>query len=418
MAYMVFFLSFQAGAVINNTYNNRADTFKRTVRRGTIYDAYGNVLARTDVYDDGTEERIYPYGSTFAQVIGFEANGGLGLESSYNYYLLASHVNMFEKISNEFNGVKNPGDSMYTTLRADLQGYISDLMGNVPGGCIALNPETGEIYADVSKPDFDPNRIEENWEAIIADVEGSPLLNRVTQGQYTPGSTFKLFTILEYIRENPNFRDYTYQCEGTIYGENYKINCFDGEVHGHEDLRTAFAVSCNCAFAHMGLLLDRDLFMENNQKLLFNSKIDIEQVIGQLQRDIEEQKNGIKRFEDEQEEKSIISYQELFEQTQKEISNQEVNAEPINKKIENIENEQPIKKFRNSEFISPIFGRVDNDIKYPTIPSFREKEEEEKPQPIETIEIEKTIDLKPLQEEIKKNEEFLNMLKEFRKNLE
>jgi len=149
-----------------------------------------------------------------------------------------------------------------------------------------------------------------------------------------------------------------------------------------------------------------------------NSKIDIEQVIGQLQRDIEEQKNGIKRFEDEQEEKSIISYQELFEQTQKEISNQEVKAEPINNKIENIENEQPIKKFRNSEFISPIFGRVDNDIKYPTIPSFREKEEEEKPQPIETIEIEKTIDLKPLQEEIKKNEEFLNMLKEFRKNLE
>lgn len=149
-----------------------------------------------------------------------------------------------------------------------------------------------------------------------------------------------------------------------------------------------------------------------------NSKIDIEQVISQLQRDIEEQKNGIKRFEDEQEEKSIISYQELFEQTQKEISNQEVKAEPINNKIENIENEQPIKKFRNSEFISPIFGRVDNDIKYPTIPSFREKEEEEKPQPIETIEIEKTIDLKPLQEEIKKNEEFLNMLKEFRKNLE
>lgn len=104
-----------------------------------------------------------------------------------------------------------------------------------------------------------------------------------------------------------------------------------------------------------------------------NSKIDIEQVISQLQRDIEEQKNGIKRFEDEQEEKSIISYQELFEQTQKEISNQEVKAEPINNKIENIENEQPIKKFRNSEFISPIFGRVDNDIKYPTIPSFRKR---------------------------------------------
>lgn len=276
MAYLVFFLTFQSGAVINNTYNKRSDTFKKTVRRGAIYDADGNVLARTDTLEDGTEVRVYPYGNAFAQVVGFEANGGLGLESSYNYYLLSSHSNMFEKISNEFNGVKNPGDSLVTTLRADLQTYISDLFGQTMGGAILMNPYTGEIYADVSKPDFNPNTIEQDWESIIADEEGSPLLNRVTQGKYTPGSTFKMFTALEYMRENPNFRDYVYNCEGAIYGDGFEIRCFDGEIHGTEDLEHAMAYSCNCAFADIARYLDRSLFMKNNEKLLFNSPIDID----------------------------------------------------------------------------------------------------------------------------------------------
>lgn len=289
MVFMGYFISFRSSAVINNTYNKRAETFKRRVLRGNIYDRNGNVLARTDTYEDGTEERVYPYGNTFAQVVGFEANGGLGLESSYNYYLLTSHANMFEKISNEFNGEKNAGDSIYTTLQGDLQAYISELMGDTMGGVIAMNPETGEIYADVSKPDFDPNQIEAIWDDIITDEEGSPLLNRVTQGKYTPGSTFKMFTLLEYMREDPNYRDYTYNCEGTIYGENYQINCYDGEVHGYEDLRTAFAYSCNCAFANLGLRLNRQSFMENNTRMLFNSPIDIDIAYNQTKFDVSDE---------------------------------------------------------------------------------------------------------------------------------
>lgn len=276
MVYIGFFLAFRAETVVNNTYNKRSDTFKRTVRRGTIYDAFGNVLAETGVDGNGVEYRYYPYGNAFAQCVGFETNGGLGLESSYNYYLLASHVNMFEKIANEFNGTKNQGDALHTTLRADLQQFISDLMGDTMGGAIAINPATGEIYADVSKPDFDPNTIAENWEAVSTDEEGSPMLNRPTQGKYTPGSTFKIFTLLEYMRENPNFRDYMYQCEGRIQGDGYVISCFDGEVHGLENLETAFSLSCNCAFANTALALNRTAFQKNNEALLFNSDMDID----------------------------------------------------------------------------------------------------------------------------------------------
>ena len=54
----------------------------------------------------------------------------------------------------------------------------------------------------VSKPDFDPNEIGEVWDRLVEDKESGVLLNRVTQGMYPPGSTFKIITALEFIREN------------------------------------------------------------------------------------------------------------------------------------------------------------------------------------------------------------------------
>ncbi len=275
IVYICIFLTFDASSVINNRYNKRSDSFKKTVERGTIFSSDGTALAYSE-REDGEEVRIYPFGRAFAHVVGFEANGGLGLESSYNYYLLTSHTNMLDKISNEFKGEKNPGDDMYTTLDKDLQLYISDLLDGLKASAICLNPTNGQIKAMVSKDDFDPNYIEENWEDIIADEENSPLVNRVTQGQYTPGSTFKIFTLLEYMRENPEYNNFEYNCTSTLEKDDYSIACHDYTEHGLQNLEEAFANSCNCAFATIGTQLDLDRFYANNSKLLFNSNIDID----------------------------------------------------------------------------------------------------------------------------------------------
>ena len=72
-----------------------------------------------------------------------------------------------------------------------------------------LEPSTGKVLAMVSKPDFDPNTIEQDWDALINDDSNSSLFNRALQGQYPPGSTFKILTTLEYIREHPD--SYTYR---------------------------------------------------------------------------------------------------------------------------------------------------------------------------------------------------------------
>ncbi|MBO4834959.1 MAG: penicillin-binding protein 2 [Lachnospiraceae bacterium] len=275
IVYLCFFLTFRSSAVINNRYNKRSDSFKKVIERGTIYSSDGTPLAYSQ--KNGEDEvRIYPYGNAFAQVIGYEANGGLGLESSYNYYLLTSHTNMFEKISNEFKGEKNPGDSIHTTLDVDLQVYVSDLLSGLKASAICIDPQTGHILADVSKPDFDPNQIEVIWEDIIEDEENSPLVNRVTQGQYTPGSTFKIFTLLEFIRENNDYDSFQYDCSGTLEGDGYSMSCIDQTAHGIENLTDAFAWSCNLAFANIGLKLNLSRFQSNNEDLLFNTELPID----------------------------------------------------------------------------------------------------------------------------------------------
>ena len=83
------------------------------------------------------------------------------------------------------------GDTVVTTLDADLQKAAYQALGEKKGAVVVMEPKTGKILAMVSKPDFDPNTVESSWNALSTD-ENSVLLNRATQGQYAPGSTFKL----------------------------------------------------------------------------------------------------------------------------------------------------------------------------------------------------------------------------------
>ena len=162
--------------------------------RGEIHSADGEVLARTDVYEGGTEVRVYPYQNIFSHVVGYDTHGKSGLESDANFSLLTSHEFFLDQMKNEFRGEKNMGDTVVTTLDAGLQVVAYNALGDRKGAVLAIEPSTGKILVMVSKPDFDPNTLSENWDALISDGTNSSLLNRVTMGQYPPGSTFKIVT--------------------------------------------------------------------------------------------------------------------------------------------------------------------------------------------------------------------------------
>lgn len=262
--------------LINNSYNGRQEIFAAQNTRGSIFAAGGQVLAETQTDADGNERRVYPYDNLFAHAVGYATNGRFGVEAAANYYLINSNAKLSDKVASDVAGSKYPGDSVVTTLDVGLQEVAAKSLGVYKGAIIVSDPSTGRILAMVSKPDFNPNEIDTLWDGLIQDKESTVLLNRVTQGLYPPGSTFKIVTALEYIRENPDsYGQYSYQCNGRYSSGQDTINCYHGSVHGHEDFTRSFAKSCNASFANIGMTLDRTRWGQTLDGLLFNQELPV-----------------------------------------------------------------------------------------------------------------------------------------------
>lgn len=275
IGYFGYFLQVRGETVINNSYNARLDRFSDRIIRGELLSHDGQILARTEADEDGSERRVYPYGPLFAHSVGYSDHGKTGLEALANFYLLSSHMNLIEQTVNEFSGVKNIGDNVITTLDVDLQQTASDALGGRRGAVIVMEPDTGKILAMISRPEYDPNTLGADWDFLISgENTEAQLLNRATQGLYPPGSTFKILTILEYIREHPDtWREYTFDCDGIYECGDYTISCYHGNVHGHQTLEQAFANSCNGAFAALGQELDAGAMHDLAEQLLFNQEL-------------------------------------------------------------------------------------------------------------------------------------------------
>lgn len=272
MGYIVYFNAVKSKEIINSPYNVRLDSMADRVVRGKILDNAGNILAETIVSEDGTETRNYPYGEIFAHVVGYDSLGKSGLESTENFDLLTSNAFFLERLVKEVREEKNIGDNVVTTLDSVLQKTAYNALGSYKGAVLVMEASTGKVLAMVSKPTFNPNSIEEDWEWLTTD-ENSTLLNRAMQGAYAPGSIFKVITTLEYMRENAAYQDYSYYCEGEITEGDTTIHCANNRVHEEEDLALSLANSCNASYSNIGLKLKLTRFQETAKGLLFNSKL-------------------------------------------------------------------------------------------------------------------------------------------------
>lgn len=154
-------------------------------------------------------------------------------------------------------------------------------------------------------------------------------------------------------------------------------------------------------------------------------KANLEEVLEKMQADLDKKEDVVAIFEQEQEEKAIISYQELLKSKNKNTTGANKELLSVIEQIESgntnsfEESEEPIdsffestpKKFKTTDFISPVYGKQNSDIKYPKIPNFSEQKRED------SIELEKKLDVFE-EVESNHNDAFLNALKEFRSHLE
>lgn len=273
IVYLAVFQVFKSESVISNSRNPRLDLYEERVIRGDILSSDGVVLAESTVNEDGSQSRSYPCGRMFAHAVGYVNNGKGGLESDYNFSLLRSHSFFLTQLMNDLTDQKSQGDSVVTTLNYEVQEAAYNALGSSDGAVVVLEPASGKVLAMVSKPDYDPNTLAENWDSIVNDDSSTVLLNRATSGLYPPGSTFKIFTALEYIHENPDYENYSFDCEGELTVDGNQIHCYHNAVHGQQNLIQSFANSCNTSFANIGLTLDISRFTDLLETMMFNKSL-------------------------------------------------------------------------------------------------------------------------------------------------
>ena len=232
--------------------------------------------------------RVYSDGRTYAPATGYySVYGATGIEKTENDLLSGSDDRLFvDRLTTLFSGQQQQGGTVVLSLNADAQRAAFDGLDGQEGAVVALDPQTGAILAMASSPSFDPNElashdptvVSENYDKLRKDPR-DPLLNRSIQQVYPPGSLFKVIVSAAALSSG----DYTPKTEipgpaaldlpetsATI--NNYdNLPCLGGTV----TLTEALAISCNTAFARVGLDLGDAALRDQAEKFGFNQPLNI-----------------------------------------------------------------------------------------------------------------------------------------------
>jgi len=148
-----------------------------------------------------------------------------------------------------------PGKALNLSIDSELQALIEDLFRGKKGAAICMMPQSGEVLAFVSAPDYDLNSFAgpvpiELWERWNTDPE-RPLLNRGIQGLYPPGSTFKLIGAALAKEESIVDKNWTVSCNGVYHLGDRDFHCWNNAGHGIVNMDKAIFQSCNIYFYHL-----------------------------------------------------------------------------------------------------------------------------------------------------------------------
>jgi peptidoglycan glycosyltransferase len=238
----------------------RLDADSRNPRRADIASGRGTIVAR-----DGTPlaitrngKRVYPLGSITAHVIGYASPryGTAGLEDAFDRALTpATTAGGWNEISSLLSGGRSApqGAEIVTTLDLGVQRALAAALGRrARAAGVVMDPRSGAVIALAAMPVFDPNTLDRNWKALVAD-SASPLLDRSTSGLYPPGSTFKIVTAGDALDAGLITPATTFVDTGGLTVGNFVVRNDQSEVTGTQNLTGAFALSSNVDFATIAL---------------------------------------------------------------------------------------------------------------------------------------------------------------------
>jgi penicillin-binding protein 2 len=176
------------------------------------------------------------------------------------------------------------GKNIRTSIDIDLQQAAEAAMKDGEGkdrtgAAVVLDVRTGEVLALVSKPNYDLNQFVPRLshdEAKAIEQSGG-WLNRAIQGQYPPGSTFKIITAIAGLRSGAiDATESRSLCPGFFMVGNRRFPCWNHNGHGERDVRGAIRDSCNVFFYKYGLEIGPDLIANEAKRFGYNHPTGIE----------------------------------------------------------------------------------------------------------------------------------------------
>lgn len=262
---------------------------RRSLPRGSIFDATGSLLASSQVVD-GLSRRTYT-DPAFTHLLGYASFrfGTTGLERAWEDVLVGrTDPNPIRDIVNDILDRRPQPRDLTLTVDRRLQDFAAQQLGSDAGAVVALDPQTGAVLAMTSVPTFDatpisgdPDTAQGPMDALREDP-AEPLLARDRQGRYVPGSILKVLTAAAAldsgtITPSTTFEDQPRQEREGMVVDGFPIREHDlgGIEPGLWDLSPALQVSSNVFFAHVGLEMGGDTFLEYARRFGFCEPLEI-----------------------------------------------------------------------------------------------------------------------------------------------
>lgn len=252
-----------------------------TLREAALIESHRLDLPGVMIQADS--RRNYTVGATAAHVIGYVGEvssdqlektesedlhqgslvGQYGVEKAYDRFLrgkAGQKVIEVDALGHEKRTVTvqkpEAGNDLYVTIDLRLQRLAEQLLGEEAGAIVAIDPTTGEVLALASHPTFDPNLLSreltaKQWDAVVQN-EARPMTNRATQGQYPPGSTFKIVMAAAALESNTVSPSTKIRCVGGFQFGNRLFKDWKAGGHGMMDITQALVDSCDVFFYTVG----------------------------------------------------------------------------------------------------------------------------------------------------------------------
>jgi penicillin-binding protein 2 len=306
-----------------NDINNAIRRYRRAPTRPTVVlpDATIDIVSVLEEHRldfprliiQSVPKRYYPDGPVVASFVGYTGEitesdlndpkyasykpgqqiGKAGLEKQYEAILHGKEGVRFDEVDARGRPVRGEGPRpdlnpegakpLYTNIDLDLQKFTVGIFADsLQGGAIAIDPTTGEVLALYSAPSWDPNKFTggipvEYYKSLLEDKR-RPLVNKVIQGTYPPGSTFKLATSIIGLQEGVvGVNEHMpVPCTGGYQFGNRYFRCWDKRGHGSVDLEGAIKHSCDVYFYQLGLKIGLARFIAGGIKLTMRDRSGID----------------------------------------------------------------------------------------------------------------------------------------------